>query len=59
MSPAASSARPGTRSRSGASPSGETTLWHVEPYWDIDTLFELMPQTLEVQGVGAPPMQGP
>ncbi len=40
-------------------PEWETTLWHVEPYWDIDTLFELMPQTLEVQGVGPPPMQGP
>ena len=40
-------------------PEWETTLWHVEPYWDIDTLFELMPQTLELQGVGPPPMQGP
>jgi len=40
-------------------PEWESTLWHTEPYWDIDTLFELMPQTLEVQGVGPPPRQGP
>ena len=40
-------------------PEWEQTIWNVEPYWDIDTLFELMPQTLELQGVGPPPRQFP
>ena len=33
-------------------PEWEQTIWNVEPYWDIDTLFELMPQTLEFAGRG-------
>ena len=40
-------------------PEWESTLFHAEPFWDIDALFELMPQTLEVQGVGPPPRQFP
>ncbi len=37
----------------------EQTIWNVEPYWDIDTLFELIPQTLSLQGMGPPPRQFP
>ena len=40
-------------------PEWESALFHAEPFWDIDALFELMPQTLEVQGVGPPPRQFP
>ena len=40
-------------------PEWESTLFHTEPFWDIDALFELMPQTLEVQGAGPPPRQFP
>ncbi len=40
-------------------PEWEATIWNAEPYWDIDTLFELMPQTLGVQGLGPPPYQIP
>ena len=37
----------------------EQTIWSVDPYWDIDTLFELIPQTLSLQGMGPPPRQFP
>ena len=40
-------------------PEWEQTIWNVEPYWDIDTLFDLIPLTFELQGVGPPPRQFP
>ena len=36
-------------------PEWESTIYSPEPYWDIDALFEIMPQTLVAQGVGPPP----
>ena len=40
-------------------PEWEQTIWNVEPYWDIDTLFDLIPLTFELQGMGPPPRQFP
>ena len=40
-------------------PEWEQTLWHTEPYWDIDTLFETIPHTFALQGLGPPPPQYP
>lgn len=37
-------------------PTWSRTLYNEEPYWDIDTLFELMPETLGAGGfIMAPP----
>ena len=30
-------------------PSWERSIYSEEPYWDIDTLFEIMPETLAVE----------
>ncbi len=40
-------------------PEWEQTIWNTAPYWDIDTLFELIPFTFELQGMGPPPPQFP
>ena len=39
-------------------PEWDSTIFYPEPYWDIDQLFEIMPDTLVTQGVGPPPFQG-
>ncbi len=40
-------------------PEWEQTLWNLEPYWDIDTLFDTIPHTFGLQGLGQPPNQWP
>ena len=35
------------------------TIFSEQPYWDIDELFELMPQTLAAGGFELPPQDGP
>jgi hypothetical protein len=40
-------------------PSWDRSIYTQQPYWDIDTVFDLMPQTLSVGGLGPPPSQGP
>ncbi len=36
-------------------PEWESTIFSTEPYWDIDQLFAIMPETLVAQGVAPPP----
>ena len=40
-------------------PAWTRTLYNEEPYWDIDTLFELMPETLGAGGFSMAPPQSP
>ena len=35
------------------------TIYSEQPYWDIDELFEIMPQTLAAGGFELPPQDGP
>jgi NAD(P)-dependent dehydrogenase (short-subunit alcohol dehydrogenase family) len=35
------------------------TIFSQEPYWDIDELFEIMPNTLAAGGFELPPQDGP
>jgi NAD(P)-dependent dehydrogenase (short-subunit alcohol dehydrogenase family) len=38
-------------------PEWENVIYSETPYWDIDTLFEIMPTTLGATGWSLPPMQ--
>jgi NAD(P)-dependent dehydrogenase (short-subunit alcohol dehydrogenase family) len=38
-------------------PEWETAIYSETPFWDIDKLFEVMPQTLGARGWELPPMQ--
>jgi NAD(P)-dependent dehydrogenase (short-subunit alcohol dehydrogenase family) len=38
-------------------PEWESVIYSETPYWDIDKLFEVMPQTLGARGWELPPMQ--
>ncbi|MGH2597960.1 MAG: SDR family NAD(P)-dependent oxidoreductase [Dehalococcoidia bacterium] len=38
-------------------PEWESAIYSETPFWDIDTLFEVMPQTLGARGWDLPPMQ--
>ncbi len=43
-------------------PSWERSIYSEEPYWDIDTLFEIMPETLAVENgayLAQPPRVSP
>jgi NAD(P)-dependent dehydrogenase (short-subunit alcohol dehydrogenase family) len=35
-------------------PTWDRSIYSMDPYWDIDTLFELMPQTLAIGDLGPP-----
>jgi NAD(P)-dependent dehydrogenase (short-subunit alcohol dehydrogenase family) len=38
-------------------PEWESSIYSETPFWDIDTLFQVMPQTLGARGWDLPPMQ--
>ena len=40
-------------------PEWVAAIYSETPYWDIDSLFEVMPRTLVATGVGPPPRQFP
>jgi hypothetical protein len=40
-------------------PTWDAAIYSETPLWDVDRLFEVMPETLAAIGVGLPPSQFP